>query len=571
MIKQLFDTQHDLGKALRRVRPYLWQAALFSFAINMLALVPSLYMLQVYDRVLGSRNVMTLALLTLLLLVLYAAYGVLEDVRTRMLVRVGVQLHDDLSDRVFVAAFDRFLRRQGGNPMLAVSDLTATRQFLAGAGALAFFDAPWAPVYLLVITLLHPWLGLFALVSIALLVGLTWVNEVATHQPLVAANREAAAAQTYATNSFRNSEAILALGMFQYVRARWTAYQCKIVSMQSSTSEIGGSIGAVGKAVRLTTQSCILGLGAWLAINDQVTPGGMIAASILLGRALAPVEQLIAAWKHWVVVEESATRLIELLQAVPVRAPTVELPDPVGHLQLENVSAVPPGGTVPTLRGLNLSMSPGDVVAVIGPSAAGKSTLARLLVGVWPAAQGTVRLDGANIYTWDKDHLGQHVGYLPQDHGLIEGTVAENVGRFGPADSAAVVAAAKLAGAHEMILQLPQGYETPVGIDGALLSGGQRQRIALARALLGNPKLVVLDEPNSNLDDAGISALLKAIETLRQRGALVVVIAHSPQLLPVATKLLALRDGALVVYGPRDKALAHLGLIPVTDEQKVKL
>ena len=569
MIKKLFDTRHDLGLALKRVRPFLWQAALFSLAINMLALVPSLYMLQVYDRVLSSRNVLTLVFLTLILLLMYLAYGVLEDVRTRVLVRVGVQLHTDLNDRVFVAAFDRFLRRQGGNPVQAVGDLTATRQFLAGAGALAFFDAPWAPVYLVVITLLHPWLGVFALVSMVLLVALTWLNELATHQPLLAANRESAMAQAYAGNNFRNAEAILALGMFKNVRARWAQMQTNIVGMQSSTSELGGSIGAAGKAVRLTTQSCILGLGAWLAINDQVTPGAMIAASILLGRALAPVEQLIGAWKQWVSVEESATRLVDLLQSVPARGETVQLPEPQGHVVLENVSAIPPGGKATTLRGLNLSMAPGDVVAVIGPSAAGKSTLARLLVGVWPAAQGVVRLDGANVYTWDKDHLGAYVGYLPQEHGLIEGTVAENIGRFGDATSGAIVAAAQLAGAHEMILQLANGYETPVGPDGAMLSGGQRQRIALARAVLGNPKFVVLDEPNSNLDDAGVAALLQAIETLRLRGALVVVIAHSTQLLPVATKLLALRDGQLMVYGPRDKAMEHLGMTPLVGMLKV--
>lgn len=558
MLKKLFDPQHDIGQALITVRPALRQAAAFSLVLNLLYLVPSLYMLQVYDRVLTSYNLTTLAMLTAIVVAAYALYGVLERSRGQMLIRVGVRLDQLLSARVFAASFERSLGRSGAGPAQALNDLTATRQFLAGTGALAFFDTPWMPVYLLVIALIHPWLGLFALGVVLVLFSLTVVNEWRTHGPLTQANQESAAASQFVANNLRHAESVRALGMLGALQRRWQQRHDKVLTLQTLASEDAAGLGAWGKAARLLFQSLILGLGAWLAVLGQITPGGMIAASILLGRALAPVELLIGAWKQWVGARDAFDRLVELTKAVPAPAKALQLPAPRGALSLEDAAAVPPGATRPVLQGLSLRIEAGDIVAVAGPSGSGKTTLARLLVGVWPASRGAVRLDGADLYKWDKEHLGPYVGYLPQEIALFEGTVAENIGRFGELDSAAVIRAAQLAGVHDMVLRLAQGYETPVGPDGLGLSGGQRQRIALARALYGEPRLLVLDEPNSNLDQAGEAALVSAVRAAKERGCTVVLISHSPAVLQVAEKMLVLRDGQLVVYGPRDKVLAYL-------------
>ena len=558
MLSRLFDSTRVLGQAMLAVRPALLRAAGFSFMLNLLYLVPSIYMLQVYDRVLSSRNLTTLTMLTLIVLGAYALFGVMDQVRTQLLIRVGVQIDRSLSKPVFTASFERYLRRQGAGPQQSLQDLTVVRQFLAGTGALAFFDTPWLPVYLAVIAMIHPWLGLFACAVAVLLFALTWFNEWRTHKPITEANKEAGGAALFVINNLRNAEAITALGMLGTMRERWAERQAKVLGLQTFASEEGARIGAMGKSARLLFQSLILGLGAWLAVQDQITPGGMIAGSILLGRALAPVELLIGAWKQWIGAKDSHQRLEELLGPARPEAPTLQLPAPRGALALEDVHAVPPGGKAPVLQGLNFRVDAGDVVLVTGPSGGGKSTLARLLVGVWPAARGTVRLDGADVYTWDKEHLGPYIGYLPQDIGLFEGSVAENIGRFGKLDSDAVVRAARLAGMHDAILHLPNGYDTQVGADGSGLSGGQRQRIALARALYGSPKLLVLDEPNSNLDQAGEAALLDAVRTMKAQGCTVIMVAHGPNVVQVADKLLMLRDGQLVVYGPRDKALAYL-------------
>ncbi len=558
MLNKLFDSSHELGRAMHSVRPALLRAAGFSFALNLLYLVPSIYMLQVYDRVLSSRNLTTLLMLTLIVLLAYILYGVLERIRTQMLIRVGVRMDQVLSERVFAAAFERNLRRAGPGPAQALQDLTSVRQFLAGSGALAFFDTPWLPVYLLVIALMHPWLGVFACAVVLVLFVLTWLNEWRTHKPITEANKEAMATAQFVHNNLRHAEAVKALGMLGTMRQRWSQKQAKVLALQTFASEEGARLGALGKAARLLFQSLILGLGAWLAVQDQITPGGMIAGSILLGRALAPAELLIGAWKQWISASDAWQRLDELLGTPAPLAPAVTLPAPKGALTLEDVHAIPPGGKLAVLQALSLRIEAGDVVVVVGPSGCGKSSLARLLVGVWPAARGSVRLDGADVYAWDKDQLGPHMGYLPQDIGLFEGTVAENIGRFGELNSEAVLRAAQLAGLHEMVLRLPQGYETQVGVDGAGLSGGQRQRIALARALYGQPRVLVLDEPNSNLDQAGEAALLEAVRSMKAQGCTIVIIAHSPSILQVADKMLVLRDGQLVVYGPRDKVLAHL-------------
>lgn len=557
-MNRLFDPQRELGRVIIALRSAFVQAAGFSGAINLLMLVPTLYMLQVYDRVLSSRNNMTLIMLTVIMLSLYVLMSFLEFVRTRLLIRIGNRLDAMLSERVFTAAFERHLRRMGSNPVQALQDLTRVRQFLTGAGAMVFFDAPWAPVYLIVIFIIHPVLGLFSLVAALILFALAWLNELATHKTLREANREAMIAGIFANNNLRNAEAIHAMGMLGAMRKRWATRQAKVLALQTLASDRGGSVSAATRFFRISFQSLILGVGAYLAINNEITPGGMIAGSILMGRALAPIEQLIAAWKAWLEAGESYDRLSDLLTRIPPPPERMTLPAPTGAIALENLSVVPPGSQVPVLKGLSLRINAGDVVAVIGPSAAGKSTLARALMGVWPAAAGHARLDGADIFTWDKQALGPYVGYLPQDIELFEGTVAENIGRFGELDSERIVEAARRAGVHDMILHLPKGYETPVGADGGALSGGQRQRIGLARALYGEPCLVVLDEPNSNLDETGETALLEAIGELKERGATIVFVSHGARLLAVADKVLVLRDGGLVAYGPRDQVLEHL-------------
>lgn len=544
--------------ALREFRSAFKSVGAFSAIINLLMLAPSLYMLQVYDRVLASGNKTTLLMLTLLMIGAYFAIGALELVRSFVLIRVGANLDQRLSERVYTAAFEQNLKRAGGNAGQALSDLANIRQFLTGSGPFAFFDAPWFPIYLLVIFLFNPWLGLFALAGTLVLVALAIVNERSSGPPLAEANSLAVASGALATNNLRNAEVIEAMGMLPGLMQRWRALHSRAMRLQGTASDKAGAISAWSKFTRTTMQSMVLGLGALLVLEGQMTPGMMVVASILVGRVLAPVEQLIQVWKHWSSTRSSYQRLSELLAANPARFQGMALPAPVGKLAVEGVTAVPPGASVPSLKGLGFQLEPGDVLGVIGPSGAGKSTLARLLVGIWPAAAGTVRLDGADVYQWSKAELGPHLGYLPQNIELFAGTVSENIARFGMADAEQVVRAAQSAGVHEMILKLPQGYDTPIGDGGAGLSGGQKQRLGLARALYGSPSFVVLDEPNSNLDDVGEAALVAALAELRQRGKTVVLITHRSSVLGASNKLLVLADGTARMFGPTREVLADL-------------
>ena len=554
-MKKLINPRTELAEVLYSFRRIFYTAGLFSFFINLIGLVPSIYMLQVYDRVLQSRSVTTLTMLTLIMLGFYVMLALLEMARSKLLIRVGAQLDAKLNDRIFVASFERNLKRAGGNPGLALNDLTGVRQFLTGNGLFAFFDAPWAPIYLAVIFLFDVWLGVFALAAAAVLFGLAWLTEIVTRKPLAEAQRMAAAANSYANNNLRNAEVIEAMGMLDNLKRRWLARQVKFIALQNEASDKAASISSTTKAVRIAVQSLALGAGALLVIEGTLTPGGMIAASILLGRALAPVELAINVWKQFLSVRTSYHRLEELLVEHPERKVGMSLPAPKGGLTVEGVAAGAPGSEVLILKQVGFAASPGQIVGIVGPSASGKSTLARLLVGVWPTVAGKVRLDGADVFTWNKSELGPSVGYLPQDIELFEGTIAENIARFGEVDSGKVVEAAKLAGVHDMILRFPKGYDTPIGDGGSSLSGGQRQRIGLARAVYGNPSFVVLDEPNSNLDDAGEAALLGTIRQLKQSGATVVVITHRTSVLNVVDNLLLLVDGAVQLYGPRDGVL----------------
>lgn len=548
----------ELQGALLSMRRFFIVAGVFSFFINGLMLVPAIYMLQVYDRVLNSRNEMTLLMITLITVGLFALLGALEWVRSQLLVRASVRLDERLNDRVFAATFDATLRGAGGNPAQALSDVTNLRQFLTGNGLFAFFDAPWAPIYLIVIAMLHPWLGLFSLVGGILLIGLAWLTERATQKPLAEANTVGIQATNFAGNNLKNAEVIEAMGMLQAIRARWNVKHRHGLALQQLASDRAGAIGAATRFSRLVQQSLILGLGALLVIKGELSPGGMIAASILMGRLLAPVEQAIGAWKNLVSARSAYGRLRNLLAAVPAREAGMSLPRPTGTLALESVVATAPGSQTVILRGINARIAAGQVVGVIGPSASGKSSLARVMVGIWPAASGKVRLDGADVYSWNKAELGPHIGYLPQDVELFEGTVAENIARFAEVDAEKVVRAAQRAGVHEMVLRFPKGYDSPIGPGGTFLSGGQRQRIALARALYGDPVLVVLDEPNSNLDDIGEQALVRAVLDLKAQGSTVVLITHRTNIVGVVDQLMVLRDGSLQLFGPRDDVLAAL-------------
>lgn len=557
-MKKLMQPRTELAEVLFSFRKMFYTVGLFSMFINMLGLVPAVYMLQVYDRVLQSRNMTTLLMLTLMIVGFYIVQGLLEMARSRMLVRVGAKMDVKLSDRVFVASFERNLRGGGGNAGAALSDLTNVRQFLTGNGLFAFFDAPWAPIYLGVIFLLSPWLGLFAVVAAIILFSLAWATEIATRKPLAEAGQIAAKANNSATNNLRNAEVIEAMGMLDNLKARWFEKQVRFLALQGEASDKAGAISATTKAFRIAVQSLVLGAGALLVIEGKLTSGGMIAASILLGKALQPVELAIGVWKQLLTARSAYHRLEEMLQLFPAREEGMSLPRPKGNLLVEGVTAAPPGSKNMVLKQVAFQTQQGEVIGIIGPSASGKSTLARLMVGVWPAAAGKVRLDGADVYTWGKEELGPAVGYLPQDIELFEGTIAENIARFGEVDATKVVAAAQLAGVHEMILRFPNGYDTQIGEGGSHLSGGQRQRIAFARAVYDNPAFVVLDEPNSNLDDAGEAALIQAVLQLKARGTTVVVITHRTNIIAAVDKILLLVDGAVQMFAPRDQVLQAL-------------
>lgn len=558
MKNKLFDQAGEIAQVLRSFKSTFVTVGTFSAIANMLMLAPSLYMLQVYDRVLGSKNEITLLMLTLMVLGAYLLMSALELIRTFVLVRVGARFDMQLNKRVYTAAFEQNLKRVGGNAGQALSDLTNVRQFLTGNALFAFFDAPWFPVYLIVIFAFEPSLGLFALCGTVLLVLCAYINEKVSHKPLADANAMAISSNTLATNNLRNAEVIESMGMLPNLMARWFKLHGKFLRLQAEASEKAGLVGAVTKFVQTSLQSLVLGFGALLVLENKITPGMMIAASILVGRALAPVQQLIGVWKSVASTRSAYERLNALLAANPARSAGMQLPKPIGNLAVESVTAGPPGTQAPVLRAVNFSIVAGDVLGVIGPSGSGKSTLARLLVGVWPAAMGKVRLDNADIYSWNKAELGPNVGYLPQDIELFGGTISENIARFGDVDPEKVVQAAKRAGVHELILHFPNGYDTMLGDGGAGLSGGQRQRLGLARAMYGDPSLIVLDEPNSNLDDTGEAALLQAIQDLRARGKTIVLITHRTSVISATTKLLLLRDGVVGMFGPTNQVLVAL-------------
>jgi ATP-binding cassette, subfamily C, bacterial exporter for protease/lipase len=558
MFNQLKLPDGELADAINSFKSTFATVAVFSAFVNVMLLVPSLYMLQVYDRVLSSRNESTLLVLTLIIVFAYLIMGGLEYVRSFITIRISSQLDMKLNKRIYTAAFEQNLKKAGSNAGQALQDLSVLRQFLSGNSLFAFFDAPWFPIYLIIIFLIHPYLGIFALVGTFIHIILAVWNEKATKKPLAQANSMSVTANTLATNNLRNAEVIEAMGMLPNFTKRWFDLHSKFIQIQASTSETASIIAASTKVVRVALQSLILGFAALLVLDEQITPGLMIVCTILMGRTISPVEQLIGIWRGFNNARSAFERLNSLLQATPIRKTGMALPAPKGVLFVEGVTALPPGAKKPSIQNLTFSIMPGDVLGVIGPSGAGKSTLGRIIVGIWPTVGGKVRLDGADIYQWDKAELGPHIGYLPQDIELFSGTVSENICRFGELDPEKTVAAAKLAGVHEMILYLPNGYDTVLGDSGAGLSGGQKQRLGLARALYNDPAFIVLDEPSSNLDEFGEKALLIAIKTLAEQGKTIVMITHKASTLSVTNKLLVLKDGTPQLFGETKAVLQNL-------------
>ena len=553
----------DLRHALKACRHSFLTTAFFSLFVNVLMLVPSIYMMAIYDRVMMSGSESTLTMLTLITVFLFLVLGGLEWIRTRMLVATSARLDEQLGDRVFNAIFTQSLTSSGATATTQpLNDLVQIRQFLSGPGLLAFFDVPWIPIYVGLMFLFHQYFGVMAVLSMLLLAGLAIWNEVATRTDLAEANRESIEATQFAQRNLRNAEVVEAMGMLPRLRARWQVRQMKGLALQSRASNKAGLINALSRTFRLTVQSLVLGLGAYLAIHKEITPGLVISGSILLGRALAPLDQMIGGWRGFLGAREAYRRLDALLRTIPEREPRMALPALQGRITLEGLVIAVPGRTEPILNGITLTIEPGTTVALIGPSAAGKSTLARAMLGLYPPAHGRACLDGADILNWDRIQLGESIGYLPQDVELLDGTVAENIARFGAIDAKRVVEAAQWAGIHEMVLTLPQAYDTPLIGGGVALSAGQQQRIGIARAIYGRPRVVVLDEPNANLDTAGDTALMATIQQLQRDGCTVVVVTHRTNVLQVVHKIAMIIGGKIARYGPRDEVLSAMSKSP---------
>ena len=550
-----------LRDTFRRCRPALLFAILFSSVINLLMLVPPLYMMQVYDRVLSSRSEATLVALTVLTLGAFVAVGLLEVTRSRILVRVSARLDTLLSPLIFDAVFRNHVRTMGG-------DVATVRQFAAGQGLFAFFDIPWAPIFLLLLFILHPLLGLLSLGGGVILVILAFATERTTRTRLADATRNSVAAANFAETSLRNGDAMTAMGMLEAIKTRWMRRHNESLRLQSGASDWAGILTSTTKVVRIALQSLMLGAGALLAIEGKISPGLMIAASIIGAKSLAPVEALIGNWNQVVAAQLAWRRLRALLDTVAVEPDRMALPTPKGQLSVSAIVVAPPGAAAAVLKGVSFDLQPGEALGILGPSGSGKSTLARVITGVWPVASGTVRIDGAELSQWSRDALGPHMGYLPQDVDLFDGTVAENIARLGPVDPEAVVEAAQRAGIHDLILSLPQGYDTLIGESGNRLSGGQRQRVGIARALYGTPALCIFDEPNSNLDEAGEGHLIQALLHLRETKRTAIIIAHKPSILNHVDKIMILQAGQVAFLGPRAEAFARFARPVATPAQQ---
>lgn len=549
-----------LREALLLQKATFHKVIFFSFFINLLVMAPTVYMLQVYDRVVNSRSLTTLGMLTLMIVILYVAMEVLEWVRSGMLRNIALKFDAHINERLFNTVFEANLRRIPGAGAQAIQDLRTVRDFISSPALMAMIDVPLSMLYIFVIFMINPIMGWISVVGALLQVGLAWLTERDTQGPLGAAQRAAIDAQNYASNNLRNAQVIEAMGMQGGIRRRWLDKQNETLRQMANASDTAGRYSAMSKFVQQSQSSLLLGAGCWLTIVGLFPGGGglMIVASTLGGRLLAPIVQVIGGWKQVVGARDAYTRVSLLIENVALREAGMPLPAPTGQLSVEGVIATAPGSQATILRGVSFNVAAGTTLGLIGPSASGKSTLARLLVGVWPAASGKVRLDGVDIYPWNKAELGPHMGYLPQAVELFDGPLAENIARFSQVDMDKVEVAARAVGIHEMIMALPDGYDTNIGDDGCFLSGGQRQRIGLARAIYGNPRVLVLDEPNSSLDELGEHSLLQTLLALKAGGTTVIVITHRTNVLAAVDNLLLLQDGQVKAHGPRDEVLAAL-------------
>ena len=552
------ERPHPLTQALAACRRVLVAVALFSACVNLLMLTVPMYMLQVYDRVLTTGNVDTLLALSAMVVVALATFGLLDAVRLRILARAGAWLDRDLGGPVLAGAVAEARRAGGGVSAQGLRDLSTLRAYLGGAGIMPLFDAPWSPVFLAVVFFIHPLLGWIGLCGAVVLFGFALANHRATERKLMEANEASVRALNAADAAIRNADAITAMGMLPALARRWRGTTDRGLDLQTAASDASGGIGAAAKFFRLCLQASMLGVGGYLVLGNQMSAGSIVASAIVLARGLAPLEQLIAAWRSFVAARSAYGRLAGLLDRAPADAARTVLPRPAGRVELDKVTYVPPGRRLPIVRPTTFRLEAGDVLGVVGPSGAGKTTLVRLMVGSLQPTAGHVRLDGADVAVWPDADRGRHVGYLPQAVELFAGTVRDNVARLGAASDDEVLGAARLAGAHETILGLPEGYDTPIGDAGVPISGGQRQRIALARALFGNPALVVLDEPNAHLDGDGEQALAATVRRLREREVTVVVIAQRAGVMALVDKVLVIKQGTMEAFGPRDEILPRL-------------
>jgi ATP-binding cassette subfamily C exporter for protease/lipase len=558
MKKSAFFNRSELTATLWAFRQEFLIVGVLSFLTNLLMLAPTIYMLQIFDRVLTSQSGLTLLAVSLVTLFLFGVMACSEWLRSRVLVRAGMRFDEQLSTRVFNASFEAHLSQSSSSPSRAFGDLIQIRQFLTGSGIFALFDAPWAPIYIAVTFFLHPWLGILSLVFAVIQAALAWFGHRHTVAPAEEAAKIGSETTSYLQSKLRNAEVLESMGMIGNLQKRWNRQYQVWMGKNSSAQGLTHRVTAWSKFIRYSQQSLALGAGALLVIDGQLSPGAMIAANVLMGRALAPIDQLVSTWRGFVSSRAAFERLEKLLLDYPERDPALSRVAPTGAITLRRVVASAEGRTTPILKSISFAVAAGTVVVVLGPSGSGKSTLARVMVGIWPDAAGEVLLDDMPLERWNRTELGPYLGYLPQDVELFEGSIAENIARLGEVNSAKVIEAARCAGMHEMILRFPKGYDTPIGEAGNLLSGGQRQRIGLARAIYGEPALIVLDEPNANLDDAGETALLRTVLELKAKGKTVFLVTHRPGAIAVADRLIILRDGEVFADGPKESVLASL-------------